>query len=98
MFCCCCCCQDSTYKYFEVIMLDPNHNAVRNVSGADGAACARHPGTAQRFTKGQQHAAQQLCTPVTWTHMWLRLVGCRPAQQLTCAEQQQVFLARTCLF
>jgi hypothetical protein len=25
--------QDSTYKYFEVIMVDPNHNAVRNVSG-----------------------------------------------------------------
>jgi hypothetical protein len=28
--------QDSTYKYFEVIMVDPNHNAVRNVS--DGHA------------------------------------------------------------
>ena len=27
-----CVLQDSTYKYFEVIMLDPMHNAVRNVS------------------------------------------------------------------
>jgi hypothetical protein len=27
--------QDSTYKYFEVIMLDPMHNAVRNVSRKD---------------------------------------------------------------
>lgn len=32
LLCCCCCLQDSTYKYFEVIMVDPMHNAVRNVS------------------------------------------------------------------
>ena len=24
--------QDSTYKYYEVIMVDPAHNAIRNVS------------------------------------------------------------------
>jgi hypothetical protein len=24
--------QDSTYKYFEIILVDPQHNAVRNVS------------------------------------------------------------------
>lgn len=28
--------QDSTYKYFEVILVDPQHNAVRNVSAAAG--------------------------------------------------------------
>ena len=29
-----CLLQDSTYKYFEVILVDPQHNAVRNVRNA----------------------------------------------------------------
>lgn len=28
--------QDSTYKYFEVILVDPQHAAVRNVSKLQG--------------------------------------------------------------
>jgi large subunit ribosomal protein L15e len=34
--------QDSTYKYFEVIMVDPNHNAVRNDARANWICNAVH--------------------------------------------------------
>jgi ribosomal protein L15E len=32
--------QDSTYKYFEVIFVDPQHAAIRNVRAAPGS-CTR---------------------------------------------------------
>jgi large subunit ribosomal protein L15e len=44
--------QDSTYKYFEIVMIDPMHNAIRKVSSllpacpphwANGAARSRAP-------------------------------------------------------
>eukprot|EP00983_Pelagomonas_calceolata_P021116 662542-Pelagomonas_calceolata.AAC.2 len=34
--------QDSTFKYFEVITVDPAHNAIRNVSAAVIQQCHWH--------------------------------------------------------
>eukprot|EP00955_Chlamydomonas_euryale_P084217 363937-Chlamydomonas_euryale.AAC.12 len=36
--------QDSTYKYYEVVMIDPAHNAIRNVSGAVQRSHGKHAG------------------------------------------------------
>lgn len=39
--------QDSTYKYFEVIFVDPAHNAIRNVRCGAAAAAAVLPAAAR---------------------------------------------------
>lgn len=52
--------QDSTYKYFEVIMVDPNHNAVRNVSGNDkenNRPCTQQPALSSADPRTPQQPA-----------------------------------------
>lgn len=52
--------QDSTYKYFEVIMVDPNHNAVRNVSGKDkenNRPCTQQPALSSADPRTPQQPA-----------------------------------------
>lgn len=56
--------QDSTYKYFEVIMVDPAHNAIRNVSrGAIGGAWANWSQILQQREQRQQQQRQ-------WGQLW----------------------------
>lgn len=64
--------QDSTYKYFEVILVDPMHNAVRNVSTNTAYVHCLHQSLAQRVQKqlvcSVASSSASVCTVNTKKH------------------------------
>ena len=59
--------QDSTYKYFEVIFVDPQHAAIRNVRCARGSAvlaARRRRGLTRRTPHVQDPRSNWIVNPV----------------------------------